>query len=448
MNPQEFNAIVLCAGLGTRLRPLTSALPKPAVPVGPVPAALRNIEQLLTLGLPVVHCNTHYLASELEKELLAACQSRGIPNHRLRFWNEPELLETGGGIARIAKTLASEGNQKGCKDTLVVSGDIVADIPMARMLERWQTRKSSETALMVTLPLDKPRKDVTWVAEASHSVMGFGADCDPQAAADRGYSPRVFSNHQIISGQILERSSIEKKSSIDIFYRQALRQGESIIHVPLEPQAHWFDIGTPQTYMHCISKLDHDLPLHLAQLGSTLINLCGVDQPAGDHPVQTLDTARHDQSCTPKMTVAEICLSKISPTSTTHWLWMGSLYSVPSGFHDGLSNLILRSSRAPAGRSTHGAGLPSQALSLHPLQGGLKRLLGHSSLPLPDSRLHSSDTVGLIDAPLPESLASHPLFVSPVLVPLDLLLRTDALSEPTSPDTLSPFWILFIQPRP
>lgn len=127
MQAREMLGIVLCAGLGTRLRPLTSAIPKPAVPVGPVPAALRNIEQLLAAGLQVVHCNTHYLANELEAELRAACRSRALPDSVIRFWNEPEILETGGGIARIVHAMASENGTM--SDALVVSGDIVADIP-------------------------------------------------------------------------------------------------------------------------------------------------------------------------------------------------------------------------------------------------------------------------------------------------------------------------------
>ncbi|NBW81068.1 hypothetical protein EBR21_04870 [bacterium] len=295
------------------------------------------------------------------------------------------------------------------------------------------------------MPLDKPRKDVTWVDDSRQSVVGFGADWDAEVAAGLGYLPRVFSNHQVISGRILERSAIEKKSSIDIFYRHALRHGESIIHVPLEPGAHWFDIGTPQTYMHCISKLDHDLPSHLEQLRSGLINLCTVDQSGDAQRAPALNKVEHEQSRSTRMTFAEICLSKINPSSTTRWVWMGSLHSLPSAFQVGLLNLNLPNSPAQAGPSNQKAGQSSLSVSLHPVQGGLKRILGHSSLA--DFPLPASDTVGLIDAPIPVSLASHPLFQSPLLVPLDLLVGTDALSEPSSLETLSPIWILFTQPQ-
>lgn len=445
MNTQDFNAIVLCAGLGTRLRPLTNAMAKPSVPVGPVPAALRNIEQLLSFNIPVVHCNTHYLAEDLEMELLAACQSRGIPAARLRFWNEPELLETGGGIARIAKTLANESNPQTCKDTLVVSGDIVADIPLAKMMSAWRARKESETALMVTLPLDRPRKDVTWVDEVNRSVVGFGADWDSEIAGGRGYSPRVFSNHQIISGTILQNSRLEKKSSIDIFYRQAIRDGESIIHVPFESDAHWFDIGTPETYLKCISKLDHDLPERLEQLGSSMINLCTLDHTGTDGSATVLNNPNHVHSRSAKKKFAEHCLSKISQGSTTQWLWIGTIHSLPSVFHSGLLNLARCFSVRPEGESQHAEGSSNLPLAIHALQGGLQRLLASSLAQI--SRDTSLDTAGFIDLPRPQPLSTHPLFQAPLLVPLDLLLNTGGLSQLASNEAISPFWILVTPPR-
>ncbi|MEY2987469.1 MAG: hypothetical protein RJB13_990, partial [Pseudomonadota bacterium] len=180
------HGIVLCAGLGTRLRPLTQVLPKPVVPVGSLPAALRNAEQLLDGGIRSIHMNTHYLAEEVEAQVRAAALSRGWPVDAVRFWNEPEILETGGGIARIIHQCSQELSHTDFWDTIVVSGDIVADVPLKMMMHRWAAREQNETSLMASVALTSPRKDVTWVSSDFSRVAGFGSDFAPKEAKEQG----------------------------------------------------------------------------------------------------------------------------------------------------------------------------------------------------------------------------------------------------------------------
>jgi choline kinase len=427
--------IVLCAGLGTRLRPLTLALPKPAVPVGPVPAALRNIEQLLNAGVQIVHCNTHYLAEDLEHELKAACRSRNIPESAVRFWNEPDILETGGGIVRIAHSWASETGLY--QDALVVSGDIVADIPVGQMLSAWSRRTSNQTSLMVSLPLDKPRKDVTWVDETKGTIHGFGADAEPESAAKLGLTARVFSNHQIISAQILHRCKVEKKSSIDLFYRSAIARSEEIIHVPLESDALWFDIGTPETYLTCMNKLGHYLPPELHHLRLSMLNLCLPSQPS-------LETTDNDQimhdpdySRTEEIAHEQSCLSTIAQKYS--WTWLGQVHSVPHFFRDGLSG-ILNCIDGQRSRSSALSAETSPSLHITPSAGDF--LFKSESAVLPIHR------VGFIQAPLPLSLSTHPLLHQPLLVPLDLVAAFNASEPFVLSKNTSPFWILFTRPLP
>lgn len=441
MQQQELQGIVLCAGLGTRLRPLTSVVPKPAVPVGPVPAALRNIEQMLDSGIHSVHCNTHYLAQELEGELHAACLSRSISHDKIRFWNEADLLETGGGIARIAHALANEGGRSEIPDTMVVSGDIVADIPIQGMRELWNRRQPKCTALMVSLPLDKPRRDVTWVDLENERVRGFGADFDEAAAGARGFSARVFSNHQILSGKILTRQGIEKKSSIDLFYRSALRQGEEIVHLPWNPNAHWFDIGTPASYLRCASVLKQPMTPRVSNQSMSRISLC-LPASADFVPDQASDPRmiRQDWLRSGLTSFAQFCLRKT--TQDSQWCWLGELHALPAQLIAALE-LVCCSAVSDCvsgkGRKDSTAG----AYFFHTLEDfPLGRpAAGSANTPTGVSGLDTCE--GFLTARLPSTYTAFAHLQTPLLVSLDLLLGA-ASRISLNQDSLSPFWILFI----
>lgn len=278
LDPNQYVGIVLCAGLGTRLRPLTKVIAKPVAPVGRFPVAFTIARQLLDAGLRQVHCNTHFLASHAESELRAAAAETRHGPESLRFWREEELLETGGGIARIVHDLAKEDPNVAGKTLVIVSGDIHADIPLFEMIDHWRRRSSDCVGLMCTKALDAPRKDATWVDAGQGRIKGFGADFSP---AD-GYSARVFTTHQLLSARVVLDADVVKRSSIDLFYRAALRRGEGIMHVPWPDHAHWHDIGSYDTYMSCLRSLDQIDYADLSLPDQCLVIACAGDRVAGN----------------------------------------------------------------------------------------------------------------------------------------------------------------------
>lgn|GEM_PF-639026 len=437
MLTEKMHGVILCAGLGSRLRPLTSVLPKPAVPVGDLPAALRNAEQLLSAGFALVHCNTHYLSTELEEQMKSAALSRGWPSERIRFWNEPEILETGGGIARIVQEYSREMGHQRPWDTLVVSGDIVADIPLNKMLERWSRRSTSETALMATLPIDGPRKDVTWIVASALYVCGFGADATPEDIKAQGLLPRVFSNHQIISGELLASANIEKRSSIDLFYRKALHRGDKILHVPLDEKAIWFDIGTPASYVRCLSALglSNDHSERWSRSGIQIITnqeslLYSSAEPRSSLP-------HRDQSKSKNDSLEQACLDKIINQS---WQWLGHMHRFPD-------RLLSELEKVTRGMGEVGGTERDEKLaSLLVIQSHTRFLNGNHSggLPAQEGALQNELVRGYLDVCAPPSLQSCPLFAAPVFIPLTLLV---ANSEPNALALNNPFWLLITPPQ-
>ena len=104
--------MILCAGLGTRLRPLTDWCAKPLVPIGDRPALAHILDRLVGTRAVV---NAHHRAADIEA--FARARSRD-----LLVSVEPDLLGTAGGIAHASPLLGSG-------DILVWNGDILADQP-------------------------------------------------------------------------------------------------------------------------------------------------------------------------------------------------------------------------------------------------------------------------------------------------------------------------------
>jgi mannose-1-phosphate guanylyltransferase len=117
-------AFVLAAGLGTRLRPLTDELPKPLVPIFQKPLITFALDHLIATGIRRFVVNTHRLPHLFERQFA----EKNYCGHPLDLVNEPELLETGGGI-KNAEPLLREG------DFLTYSGDILTDIPLPWLIE-------------------------------------------------------------------------------------------------------------------------------------------------------------------------------------------------------------------------------------------------------------------------------------------------------------------------
>ena len=92
-------ALILSAGLGTRFRPVTEKLPKPAIPFLGIPIALYAVEYCLQLGVTEFIFNTHHLADELKNSLSPYLNQAGI---KFQFVDEqPEILGSGGALKNI-----------------------------------------------------------------------------------------------------------------------------------------------------------------------------------------------------------------------------------------------------------------------------------------------------------------------------------------------------------
>lgn len=131
-------AMIVAAGLGTRLRPLTDLLPKPAVPVLGLPLVAYTLALLRHHGVSEVTINTHHLPDALERAAREHCPS----GMSLSFSHEQTLLDTGGGIRRVAHFLRESD------PCLILGGDMLLDADLSALVERHRRRGDAISMLL------------------------------------------------------------------------------------------------------------------------------------------------------------------------------------------------------------------------------------------------------------------------------------------------------------
>jgi len=118
-------ALVLAAGFGTRLRPLTWRTPKPLLPIWGVPLLARTLRRLESWGVEEIFINTHWRQKTIEAYL-----AKQTFNARVTAVYEPEILGTGGALRPLKEHL-------GKKPFWLVNGDIVFSLDPAPLLEKF-----------------------------------------------------------------------------------------------------------------------------------------------------------------------------------------------------------------------------------------------------------------------------------------------------------------------
>jgi NDP-sugar pyrophosphorylase family protein len=130
--------MIVAAGLGTRLRPLSELRPKPALPVRGLPLVAYQLALLARHGATEVMINTHHLPALLE----AAARRHCPPGLRLHFSHEPVLLDTGGALRKVA------GFLRGSDPSLVIGGDMLLDADLTALCARQRERGDAVTLLL------------------------------------------------------------------------------------------------------------------------------------------------------------------------------------------------------------------------------------------------------------------------------------------------------------
>ncbi len=222
--PLITQAFVLGAGLGLRLRPLTTDLPKPLVPIFQKPLITFALDHLLGSGIESFAINTHRIAEHFEKTF-AKGNYRGVP---VTLLHEPVLLETGGGIKNAERALRRE-------PFIVYSGDILTNIELAPLVDEHFARKNDVTLALRETGLARG------VAFREGAVIDIGAKFGHAGTHD-------FANISIWNPEIFLRIPPNEKISFIPILNEWIAQGGRIGGVILDERK-WFNIGSRDGYL-------------------------------------------------------------------------------------------------------------------------------------------------------------------------------------------------------
>jgi len=207
-------AMILAAGRGERMRPLTDHTPKPLLPVLGKPLISYTVEQLAAAGFSEIVINHAHLGKQIEQQL-GNGQQFGVS---IVYSPEPEALETAGGIVNALPLLGNEV-------FLVVNGDIATDFPFAQLQ---QQPVDLAHLILINNPDHHPTGDFCLAADGKltgsngrkHTFSGIGL-----------YHPELF------------KHTAPGKSKLAPLLHQATAQGRASGQHYL---GFWMDIGTPE----------------------------------------------------------------------------------------------------------------------------------------------------------------------------------------------------------
>jgi N-acetyl-alpha-D-muramate 1-phosphate uridylyltransferase len=219
-------AMVMAAGLGKRMRPLTATRPKPLVQVAGTTLLDHVLDHLARAGVKRAVVNVHYLADALEAHV--ARKSHGL---EIVISDERgKLLETGGGLINAKPLITGDPFLCVNTDNMWVDGPINA---IQLLADRWDD--ASMDALLLMVPLARAHNH-EGRGDFHLDSLGMISRRKPARIA-----PFVWTGIQILSKRLLIDPP-EAKFSTNIFWDRAIAAGRAfgVVH-----QGLWFDVGTP-----------------------------------------------------------------------------------------------------------------------------------------------------------------------------------------------------------
>ena len=217
--------MVLAAGMGERMRPLTATMPKPLVKVAGRPLLDHVLDKLEQAGVPTAIVNVHYLADQIERHLAGRTAPRIVISDE-----RDQLLETGGGVVKALPLLGDEPFFLINSDSIWLDG---VESNLKRLAETFDPERMDALLLL---------------AAATHSIGYAGRgdftmapDGRLQPRAERQVAPFVYAGAAIFSPRLFDGAPLERFSLNRLFAKAS--EAERLFGLRLDGL--WMHVGTP-----------------------------------------------------------------------------------------------------------------------------------------------------------------------------------------------------------
>jgi NDP-sugar pyrophosphorylase family protein len=241
-------AMILAAGLGTRLRPLTNDRPKALVEIAGQTLLEITLRRLASFGIREVIINVHHFA-DIVVEYLQANDNFGM---RVDISREDVLLDTGGGLKKAAWFFLQNGD-----DSFILHNvDVLSTIDLRRMMEF-----HAETGALATLAV-QDRETSRYLLFDDHNVLcgrraGRGGSLEMVRPA-KEVKPLAFSGIHVISTRMLGMMSEEGAFSIISSYLRLSGTGEKISAFRTD-EYYWRDLGKPENVAQATQDVERQI---------------------------------------------------------------------------------------------------------------------------------------------------------------------------------------------
>ena len=223
-------AMVLAAGKGTRLKPLTGVIPKPVAPVAGKPIIEYIFELLAASGFEEVHVNIHYLAQVILERYGETTVVDGMPVH---FSREEWLAGTAGGVRRLADRF---------DDTFVViMGDALTDVDL-REIVAFHKERGALATLALRRVEDTSQYGVVEL-DGQNNIVGFQEKPHPSEATSNLANTGIYVLEPEVLDYIPEGAFFDFANDV---FPLLLEAGERF--VGYEGKFYWSDVGTLESY--------------------------------------------------------------------------------------------------------------------------------------------------------------------------------------------------------
>jgi NDP-sugar pyrophosphorylase family protein len=262
--------MVLAAGKGTRLFPLTGEIPKPMAPVAGKPVIQYIFELLAETGMDEVHVNVHYLADALLDAYGSATSVNGAKVCMIR---EDKLMGTAGGVKRIAD----------CFDEtfVVIMGDALTDVDVREVVAFHEERGALAT-LALTRVADTSQYGVVEL-DLERNIVGFQEKPDPSEAKSNLANTGIYVLEPEVLEYIPENTFFDFAENV---FPRLLEAGEKL--AGYEGSFYWSDIGNLETYK-AAQRDALSGKVRLSIPGKRLTRGLWVDRESRLHPTATLE---------------------------------------------------------------------------------------------------------------------------------------------------------------